>query len=321
MTTCFCCDGEAKRFGRFKNRNGFVQRFRCCRCGKCFSEPQPLDHLRTDKRTVIQIVKLLTEGIGVRSAARLTGCRPKTVLAVLRTIGQKCEAFLDAKVRHLEVGALQIDELWARVGIRQSRTSPEDRERGDFYTFIALTAREKFIVSHYTGKRDYESTDAFVADLASRIVGRVQITTDGWAAYPDTIRSHLLYRLDYAMMQKIYRSESPQGESSRRYSPAPFVGVRVEIKAGAPREDRISTSFVERCNLSVRHFNKRFARLGLGWSRRLENHRLAVALFVATHNFCKVHSTLGTTPAHGVWLTDRPWKVEELIEAATSATI
>jgi transposase-like protein/IS1 family transposase len=180
---CHCCQGETKRFGSFRNKQRIVQRFQCLRCGKTFSESQPLDGLRLEKPKVIQIVKLLCE-VGIRAAARLTDCNPHTVLAVLAVIGGKCANFLDAQIRYLDVGAIQIDELWARVGIRQSRTTPADKERGDFYTFLALEARTKLIISHYTGKRDMESTDIFAKDLASRIVGRVQITTDGWHAYP-----------------------------------------------------------------------------------------------------------------------------------------
>lgn len=139
---------------------------------------------------------MLTEGVGIRAAARLADCDPHTVLAMLETFGEKCAAFLDHRLGNLTVGPLQIDEVWSKVGIRQSRTTPDDQERGDFYTFLALDARTKLIVSHHTSKRDYENTEAFGADLGSRIVGRVQITTDGWIAYPDTIRHYLLDRLD-----------------------------------------------------------------------------------------------------------------------------
>jgi IS1 family transposase len=172
-------------------------------------------------------------------------------------------------------------------------------------------------VSHHTGKRDYENTDTFVADLSSRIVGRVQITSDGWKAYPDTIRHYLLERLDYAVMVKNYDAPQPQVEASRRYSPAPFIGITTTVKAGNPRHDRICTSHVERANLSVRTFNRRFTRLCLGWSRKLENHRHAVAIFVAAHNFVKHHSTLGTAPAVGAGLTDHEWSIKELFQAVS----
>jgi transposase-like protein/IS1 family transposase len=316
---CHCCSGPTKRFGRFENKNRTVQRYRCLKCGKTFSDAQPLQGVTISNDKIVQIVRLFTEGVGVRATARLTGCHSHSVLNVLRTVGQKCEEFHDRTMRNLKVQALQIDELWSRVGISQKRTTPADTERGDQYTFLVLTTREKLIVSHHTGKRDYDNTDIFVADVAARISGRGQITTDGWAAYPDTIRGYMLGRLDLAVCQKNFAAPQTEVEAARRYSPAPFVGITITVKAGHPRRDLICTSHVERVNLSVRHFNKRFVRLGLGWSRKLENHRFAISLFVCAHNFCKVHSTLGCTPAVGMKLAKHTWTVEELIEKASCA--
>jgi IS1 family transposase len=241
------------------------------------------------------------------------------VLAVLNTVGEKCAAFLDRTVRNVTTGALQIDEIWSRVGISQRRTTPRDELRGDFYTYLAVTDREKFIVSYFTGKRNYESTDSFVADVAERIVGRIQVTTDSYRPYQSVVRRHMLERLDFATMQKIYSLPSYDAriDAARRYSPPQCTGVKIRIQAGSPRADRINTSFVERANLSVRHFNKRFARLGLGWSRKLENHRHAISLFIAAYNFCKVHSTLGCTPAVGLKLATETWTIEKLVEEAT----
>jgi len=316
--TCYCCNGEAKKFGRFKNRNRTVQRYRCTQCNKTFSEQQPLDRLRTDHETVVQIVKLLCEGMGIRACARFTGCHIHTVLAILETVGQKCEMLHDRLVRNIQTDSLQIDELWARVGVRQ-KYAQDDEARGDQYTYLALTAREKLIVSYHTGKRDVVNTEDFVADFASRIVGRIQITSDSWRPYPFLVRKYLLDRLDYATLNKHYAVENIQAtDPNRRYSPPQCVGITIRTRAGAPRPDRISTSFVERTNLSVRHFNKRFARLGLGFSRKLANHRNAISLFVCAYNFCKVHGTLGTTPAHGARITDKPWTIEGLIENATN---
>ena len=292
-----------------------MQRYRCTHCGKTFSESQPLDGLRLDHGKVIQIVKLLTEGLGVRATARFVDCDPHTVLGVLVTVGHKCDQFHDKEARHITTGALQIDELHARVG--GDIGSEVNTHYSGVYTFLALTAREKFIVSYHTGSRSAENTETFVSDFANRIDGRIQITSDSWRPYPHLIRKYLLDRLDYATMQKIYASDyDARGDAARRYSPPQCIGVRVRVRAGEPRPDRINTSFVERVNLSVRHFNKRFARLGLGYSRNLENHKAAVSLFTASYNWCKVHSTLGTTPAHGVKLADKPWKIEELLEAA-----
>lgn len=314
---CECGSQQFKKSGSFRNRNGVVQRFRCALCGKTFSETNPFDGVRIDREKVVQIAKLLSEGLGIRACARFTGCHTHSVLNVLQTLGRQCAALLDRKTRNLSVAALQLDELWAFVGQKERRNTLNYDHLGDQYTFLAVDARSKLIVAHLTGKRNYDNTDAFCADVAQRVKGRVQITCDGWNAYPSAIRKHLLYRLDLAIMVKKYGTEvgPGSGESSRRYSPAPFVGVSVQVRAGTPREDRICTSFVERANLTVRHFNKRFARLGLGWSRKLENHRHAIALFVAAYNFCKVHSTTGTSPAHGAGIADGPWTVEQLIEA------
>jgi transposase-like protein/IS1 family transposase len=319
VTTCLCCNGEAKKSGSYRNKNRVVQRYCCTRCNKTFSELQPLDRLRTEHEKAVHIVKLLCEGVGVRATARLTDCQHKTVLAVLNAVGEKCATFLDRTVRNITTDSLQIDELWSRVGCSQklANSQGDDFERGDQYTFLAVTAREKFIVSYYTGKRNVENTDTFIEDVAKRIDGRIQITTDSFRPYQAVIREHLLGRVDFATMQKLYAVPFyATGEAARRYSPAQCTGVKVRIQAGAPRPDRIGTSFVERANLSVRHFTKRFARLGLGYSRVLENHKAAVSLFTASYNWCKVHSTLGTTPAHGVRLTDKPWTIEQLLEAA-----
>jgi IS1 family transposase len=168
-----------------------------------------------------------------------------------------------------------------------------------------------------TGKRDYSNTNDFVADLAERVPGVVQITTDGWSAYPDTIRAHLLGRLNFAVMQKIYGSTNAtlaKVDPNHRYSQPKCTGIKLKTIAGEPDVDKICTSHIERLNLSVRTFNRRFTRLCPGWSRKLANHRYSVALFVVAHNFCKVHSTLGCTPAAGARLTDHNWTIEELVK-------
>jgi len=315
---CYCCSGEASRFGTFQNKNRVVQRFRCTKCGKTFSEDQPLGRLRVSHDKVVQIVKLLSEGIGIRAVSRLAQCHQHTVLEVLRVVGERCEYLHDRLVRNVTIDSLQVDELWTRVGIRQARTTPEDTERGDQYTFLGIAADTKLIVSYYTGKRNAESTFAFAADAASRIAGQVQITCDSFHPYPSVLNSFFNRRLDLAVMQKIFKKDTYNGsDPNRRYSPAPYASVFVKRIIGAPDETKICTSHIERTNLTVRHFNKRFARLGLGWSRKLDNHRRAVSLFVAVFNFCKVHRTLGTTPAHASGITDGAWTIERLIEEAT----
>jgi IS1 family transposase/transposase-like protein len=318
MTTCILCGGETKKFGSFKTKSGTVKRFRCLSpdCGKTFNEQRRFIGVCLDESKIVQIVRCLTEGVGVRPTARLCGCDKNTVLEVVRVIGAKCERFHDDAVRFINTESIQLDELWSRVGIRQSRTTEFDTNRGDFYTFLALDRTSKLIISHLTGKRDYSSTNDFVADLASRVHGEVQITCDGWPAYVPTIKRHLQGRVNLAVMQKIYGSlESLKGASdpNHRYSQPKCTGIKLKTIAGTPDIEKICTSHIERLNLSVRTFNRRFTRLGIGWSRKLSNHRYSVALFAVAHNYCKVHSTLGSTPAVAANLTNHKWTIEELI--------
>jgi transposase-like protein len=171
---------QSRRRVTSKNRNGIAQRYVYTKCGKYSSDSQPVEGLRLEHGKVVQTVNLLAEGLGVRGRARATDCDPHSVLNVLETIGPKCEALHNRRVRNISTGAVQVDELSSRVGIRQSRTTPADTERGDFYTFLRIATREKLIIGYCTGKRDGETTDVFVKDLASRINGRIQITSDGF---------------------------------------------------------------------------------------------------------------------------------------------
>ena len=223
-------------------------------------------------------------------------------------------AFWPVVLNDLRVNSLQIDELWAKVGCRQFRTELDDPENGDFYSFLAIDAETKLIAHYFTGKRNKASTDAFICGLSDRIIGRPQITTDGWYHYPPVIHKHFNRRMDYATVQKLYASDPQMArDMKRRYSPPVCTGIRIAVESGQPLPHRISTSYVERANLSVRHFNKRFARLSLGYSKKLLNHRFAVALFIAHYNFCKIHSTLSTSPACAHKLTGHVWSTTELL--------
>lgn len=280
-----------------------------------------MDGLRIGHDKAVQIVRLLTEGGGVRAIGRLVDCDPHTVLNVLNTIGEKCHAFHDRSARHIRVESLQLDEIWSRVGCSQKTARRQNNEsgRGDFFTFLGIAAKEKFIVSYHTGKRDGDNCDAFIEDVEKRIDGQVQITTDLFRPYIGTVRTHFANRTDFATMQKLYAMPVlPKGEATRRYSPAQCIGIRIKTRIGNPDRDKISTTFIERANLSLRHFNKRFARLGLGYSRVLVNHHYAIAIFVAAYNFCKVHSTIGCTPAVALRLANEAWTIEELINRATT---
>jgi len=182
--TCYCCKGKAKKYGKFKNVNRIVQRYRCMRCDKTFSEEQPLDGLRIDHEKVIQIVKLLCEGMGVRATARLVDCHRDTVLAVLETIGRKCAALLDARVRYIKAEQVQTDEIHTFVGCKQRRTTLDDTERGEFYTFLSIDRDSKLIINWKTDKRNFETTENFLLDLKARMLDRrFQLTTDAFNGY------------------------------------------------------------------------------------------------------------------------------------------
>lgn len=315
--TCPRCNGlDCKRFGFFGPLR--LQRFRCCGCGKAFSEDPKrlLGNLRIPEATGIQIARLLAEGIGVRASARLAGCHRDTVLAVLEVIGASCEAFLDRAIRGLRCESIQIDELWAPVLVKQRNNHHLAPDRGDFYTFLALDARSKLILAHRTGKRNENTTTHFIADLATRVDGRTQITTDGWKPYQTTIPWAFENRVDFAIQVKSYGNE-PADMSSARHHLTPVVkSVKVHVIEGDPDRRKISTSYCERANLSVRTFNRRFTRLCMGFSKKVANHAHSMALFVAAHNFCRKHHTLKTTPAVAHGLTDHVWTIEELLREA-----
>jgi transposase-like protein/IS1 family transposase len=314
MVTCHNCKCECKRFGYFGPQR--IQRYRCKQCGKCFSDlpVRPLDTLRTPLDKAVQIVAMLAEGVGIRATARLAGVHRDTVLAILEVIGEKCARLLDEKVRDVQVESVQADELFAFVYCKQYNNLSGDPERGEQYTFLAIDRRSKLILSYHVGKRDADHTDIFVADLRKRIKGRAQVTTDGMQSYLGAITDTFGGDVDFAQQIKTYLNYPTTVQDHRRYSSFGVKSVRTLVHIGEPERNKISTSHVERTNLSVRLFTRRFTRLTLGYSKTLANLKHAVALFVAHFNFCRVHSAHKQTPAHAAGLTDHAWTVEELFK-------
>ncbi len=221
---------------------------------------------------------------------------------------------------NLNCQRLQLDELWAFVGMKQKRAAqlPERGEFGDAYTFVAIDADTKLVPCFHVGRRTWSDTAIFIDDLRSRIVNRPQITTDAFAAYYGAIRRAFDSQVDYAQLTKVFASEINTGRG--RYSPPTMVRSEREELIGSPNRDHISTSFVERQNLSVRMENKRFARLTLAFSKKLANLKASVALHYAHYNFVRVHRTLRCTPAMAAGVTNRLWSVQELIEATAEET-
>jgi transposase-like protein/IS1 family transposase len=315
QVNCHCCNGEAKYFAKFQNKNRVVRRFRCQRCGKTFSEKQPLDGLRVETGKIEQVVQLLCEGVGIRAASRLSGISQPTVLNILETVGEQCARFHNATVRNVKTENVETDELYSYVFCKQERNKTGDAERGEQYTFLSFCRDSKLIISYNTGKRTRESAIEHLGDLKNRVSSRFQLTTDNFKGYRHNggavCTTFGRDGVDYGMLSKRYaKSLLPDN----RYSPPVcLLALRVPV-LGNPDKDLICTSHVERQNLNVRIFNRRFTRLTLGYSKKLENLRYSVALFVCYWNFCWKHHTTKQSPAQVCGLTENLWSVKELLQ-------
>jgi IS1 family transposase len=288
----------------------------CKQCKRTFSDipAKPLDNLRVPFEKAAQITHLLVEGVGVRAVERLAGVHRDTVLAVLEVVGQKCARLLDQRVRNIAFESVQVDELFAFVGCKERNNLLKSREIGEQYVFLGVDSQSKFIINFTIGKRDPTTTQIYVQDLKKRVQLPFQLTTDGFGAYPNEVFYTFEGEAHYAQLVKQYAA-AIDGEKGyhRRYSPSQCTGARKVIRCGNPSPDQISTSYVERTNLSVRLFNRRFTRLTLGYSKKLANLKHSVALFIAHFDFCRIHSAHGKTPAQAAGLTDKAWSVQDLL--------
>lgn len=267
------------------------------------------NHMKPEKKRAI--LQALCEGCSVRSVERMTGAHRDSILRLLVRAGEHCEAIMEREISGVYTNSIQCDELWSFVGKKQRRLQPGDSsEWGDAYTFLGLERENKMILASHVGKRDDTSTDRFVSVLSRRVVGDVQIFTDGWSAYRSTIPRHFGARASFAQVVKHFDGDT---DESHRYSPPKVTSVEHVWVQGSPRTGLISTSHVERANWSVRTYLRRFTRLSNGFSRKLENLRASVAVFVVWYNWCKKHTSLGMTPAMGCGLAASAWPIEALI--------
>jgi IS1 family transposase len=276
--------------------------------------------LSPEKRT--EIIGMLCEGVGQRAVSRLTETDRKTVARLALAIGSGCAELHDRMMVGLHVHRIECDELWAYVGHKRNPQREKPRRpspvMGDQYTYVALASATRAIIGYRTGKRDSATTDDFIQDLRGRVIGAPEISTDGLHYYKNAIRDAFGKRVAHGVLQKTYSvTHLNVNEASRRYSPAQVVAVAREVISGVPAE--ISTSYVERQNLTMRMASKRFARLSNGFSKKLDCHLAAVALYVAFYNLCKTHEALRMTPAMALGITDHVWSVAELIEVALKA--
>jgi len=265
----------------------------------------------------VAVISALVEGCSIRTTERLTETHRDTVMRLGAKIGRGCDALHDLMFRDLQVAQLQFDELWAYIGKKQKRVRrADDGTKGDCYTFLALDSLNKAIISYRSGKRDGDTTMAFVQDVRDRTLGTPMISSDAFPGYePAVLAIFGDEGCHYGQVVKSYVGEPPIN-AARRYSPGTVVRVAKYNVTGFMPVFLTSTSHIERANLSIRMASRRFTRLTNGYSKKIENHRAAVALFVAHYNLCRVHETLRMTPAMALGLTDRPWSIAELIQVA-----
>jgi transposase-like protein/IS1 family transposase len=310
--TCKACDLRCQSIG--KHRNG-LRRFRCPQCRKTYTEPhrRTLDTMYISQEKAALALQLLLEGNSIRSTQRITGLDQNTLMTLLVKAGERCQALMDSTMRNLHIAHLQLDEIWTYVMKKRAHVRKGDSpEVGDQWVFVAIDADTKLIPVFHIGKRHIEDTRTFLWDLYGRVQGRTQLTTDGLHHYRAAVPDTFGLDVDFAQLVKLfgdYGQETPEA----RYSPGRITEVLSKVRSGDPDPDHISTSFVERQNLTMRMAIRRFTRLTNAFSKKLLNLKMAVALHFAYYNFCRVHRSLRVTPAMEAGLTDHVWTIAELI--------
>jgi IS1 family transposase len=270
-----------------------------------------MNRLSTRQRT--QIVKALVEGNSIRATCRMTGAAKGTVIKLLRDLGYACYMYQYKNLKNLQCRRIQCDEIWSFCYAKQDNLPDNKRGKlgyGDVWTWVAIDADTKLIPSWLVGLRSAQYAYQFLSDLKRRLANRVQLTTDGHRAYLDVVDDVFADGIDYATLVKLYGSD-PQQE--KRYSPAKCNGTEKRTIIGNPDPKQISTSYVERQNLTMRMNMRRFTRLTNAFSKKVDNLKWAVALHFMYYNFARVHKTLGVTPAMAAEISDHVWTIEEII--------
>ena len=267
--------------------------------------------LPTSKR--VQILAMLCEGSSMRSISRVVGCSINTVTKLLVEAGQACLDYHDETVRGLKSERIECDEIWSFCYAKEKNAHQEGQPlwSGDVWTWTSIDADSKLICNWFVGGRDAEFASEFMNDLAARLDNRVQLTTDGHKAYLNAIDGAFGNDIDYAQLVKLYGNQ-PQGKTTR-YSPAECTGAKKKVRKGAPDQDKISTSYAERQNLTMRMSMRRFTRLTNAFSKKFDNHCHALALYFVFYNFCRKHKSLGMTPAQAAGLTEEKHDMEWIV--------
>jgi IS1 family transposase len=269
-----------------------------------------MNNLKEEKR--LAVLSALVEGNSIRSTERMTGVHRDTIMRLLISVGGQCERFLDERMRELPCARIQVDELWGFIGKKQRHLLPWDdpTRLGDMWTWVAIDADTKLVPSYIVGKRDLPTAQAFLWDLSERLTNRIQLSSDSLPAYVAAVETAFGMSVDYGQIVKSYEAE-PFGPG--RYSPPEVVSAKRTPIIGVPDTKHISTSFVERQNLTMRMQIRRLTRLTNAFSKKLENFKAAVALHFAYYNFCRVHRSLRATPAMEAGLSAHPWSMSTLL--------
>lgn len=277
---------------------------------------------KLDPKARAQIIHLLCEGQSIRAITRVTGASKNTVIKLLVDAGKACMAFHDANVQDVKAKRVQVDEIWSFTYAKQknvaaAKAAPDGA--GDTWTWTAIDADSKLIVSYFVGGRDSDCAICFMDDLRSRLANRVQLTSDGHKAYLEAVEGAFGGDIDYAMLIKMY---GPSTESAKgRYSPAECTGAKKMRMEGSPDMAHVSTSYAERQNKTMRMHMRRFTRLTDGFSKKVENHAYAVALHMMYYNFVRLHTTLRTTPAMAAGVTARLWEIGDIVKLVEDAEV
>lgn len=265
----------------------------------------------------VAVISALVEGCSVRSTVRMTGVAKGTILRLLADVGAACAKYQDEAIRNVAAKRVQVDEIWSFVGAKQKNVTAEmaaERFAGDVWTYVAIEAQSKLVLSWMLGTRDAGCATEFLQDVAGRLSGRIQLTTDGHKMYLSAVEDAFGGDIDYSMLIKLYGAS----DAEKRYSPAVCIGCVPQDVTGNPDPKHVSTSFVERQNLTMRMNIRRFTRLTNAFSKKIENHGHSVALFYMHYNFVRVHQTLRVTPAMEAGLTTRVWSIHDIVELADS---
>lgn len=310
---CPDCNSLPKKHGKDRKGN---QRFKCLTCGKTYTATERLENKNLPIEKIELVIKLLVEGNSIRSTERIANVHRDTIIRLLETVGERCLKLQETLVKNVKVSDVQADEIWAFVGMKQKTANEyglgENEKVGSFYTFTAIESHSKLIVAWHLGKRTEQDTLIFLEKLyaATEPTKRFQMSTDGFRGYDHTVNEVLGTKADYGQIIKIYGKQNPD---EVRYSSGEVIEVQKRIICGNPNEEKISTSYVERSNMTMRMHIRRFTRLTNAFSKKFENHNFALALHFAHYNFCRIHKTIRCTPTMEAGITKSVWTIKDLI--------